>query len=73
MAKSIYPGLTTIRHPYNEIGDSIIQLLLDQVHDKSGQTLDDDRKKIILTPELVIRDSTKVVAGHSGKTLVSAD
>jgi LacI family transcriptional regulator len=62
LAKSLCPGLTTIRHPYNEIGNSTINLFLDQIHKESKQTHDDERKTILLIPELIIRASTKAVS-----------
>jgi LacI family transcriptional regulator len=60
LSESLCPGLTTIRHPYNEIGNSTINLFLEQINEESRQK-NGHSKRIILTPELVIRASTRAV------------
>jgi LacI family transcriptional regulator len=56
LAGRLVPGLTTIRVPIHEFGAAAARLLIDQI-----TTGDASRRRIIFSPELVIRSST--VAG----------
>lgn len=53
-ASMVTPALTTISQPKYEMGVSASKLLLEQISDKTTLT-----KKIIFTPELIVRDTAK--------------
>lgn len=52
MARYMYPPLTTVRQPIDEVGKHVARLLLAQVHGKAA-----DCKQVLLKPELIVRQS----------------
>lgn len=53
MAQFLHPPLTTVRQPIQEVGEHIVDLLLAQI---DGDDI--EQKKILLRPELIIRESS---------------
>ena len=57
------PPLTTLAQPFHEIGRQVAQLLLNRIH---GQTA--PMRHITLPPELIIRDSCRVLRSSEQET-----
>lgn len=49
-------ALTTVRHPYNEMGEKVSELILEKIRGNSTEY-----KKIIFNPKLIVRKSTKPI------------
>lgn len=56
IASTVGINLTTIRHPYNEIGEKAVELILTKINRK-----DEQNKKVIFSPKLIIRGSTSQI------------
>ena len=54
MAEFLHPPLTSVRQPIPEVGEQIVNLLLNQI-----KGVEIDEKGILLSPELIIRASSK--------------
>jgi LacI family transcriptional regulator len=55
LASRLIPGLTSVHVPIHQFGSVAAGLLLEQID--SGETM---RRRVVFTPELVVRDSTVV-------------
>ena len=53
LAKYLHPPLTTVSQPVEEVGQLVVDLLFKQINDEPI-----DRKRVLLKPELVIRESS---------------
>ncbi|GAB4452891.1 MAG: LacI family DNA-binding transcriptional regulator [Armatimonadaceae bacterium] len=62
-AQLVTPALTTVRQPLREIGTEAMRLLQDLVEGK-----DVEMRAHLLTPELIVRDSTTVCTSRGGKS-----
>ncbi len=56
-AERVYPPLTTMRQPYEKIGEAAVSLLMAQIEDRSERG-----RRIILPTELIIRQSTAPIS-----------
>ncbi len=66
--ENFHPTLTTVAQPTRELGRKAMQLLIERVESKS-EDLPGPARKLVLQPELRIRESTAQVAlltGHKG-------
>lgn len=57
ISKIVYPSLTTITQPFAEMCEVAVQMILDQ---KNGNEI--VNKKVILKPDIVLRESTKRIS-----------
>jgi len=55
IAEYFIPALTTVSQPQMEIGQKVMELLIDKMHDLSGET-----EQIVLPHRLVIRNSVRL-------------
>jgi len=54
VSEYLYPPLTTVRQPATQIGQMAARILVENFESENGNEL----KKLVLKPELVIRNST---------------
>ncbi len=59
LASRVSPGLTTMHVPIHQFGSVAVSLLLEQIENDAPT-----RRRVLFTPELVIRDSTVVAAAR---------
>jgi LacI family transcriptional regulator len=58
-------SLTTVRQPAREIGKQAVQIILEEIKNRTSDIIDMDTKKVIFKPELVIRKSCGAFGGKS--------
>ncbi len=58
LAQAMYPALTTIAQPIDEIARTAMSILLKQIQENPGIPKEKKTEKILLQPFLVIREST---------------
>lgn len=61
LASYIYPGLTTVRLPYQEMGQVAVQVALEKNLTELKLTMREDKNEILLPMPLIERDSVGVV------------
>jgi DNA-binding LacI/PurR family transcriptional regulator len=57
IAKYLYPALTTVRQPVEEVGSNVGNLVLRKINEKTGTS---GISRIVLTPDLIVRESAAV-------------
>ncbi len=65
LAKATVPGLTTVAQPYREMAETATDLLIDAMPNRPTTAKKNLAHKIVLKPELVIRDSCRGITDVS--------
>lgn len=58
LASSVYPALTTISQPTQEIARTICEILFERIQNRGVQA---KRERVVIDPELIIRSTTQAV------------
>jgi LacI family transcriptional regulator len=56
IASALLPELNTVRQPFNEMAREALRLLIEKMNDNNAPI-----KKILIKPELIIRNSTNKI------------
>ncbi len=65
LAQASSPALTTIAQPIQQMAEKVIELLFMRMHSNSAGM---ERQRVILKPELIIRDSTRALIQQPERT-----
>jgi LacI family transcriptional regulator len=67
LAQALYPTLTTVAQPINEIARFVMEILLGQVQGTPGELAATSDNRVVLKPTLVVRDSTRPLNTSNGR------